>query len=473
MRHRENLVYGRFAGGRSHSSARYDDAETQESASNHWSSSENNASNAWNVNFNSSNVNNNNKYNSNSVRPVAACADFPYLRDSVIDAYLDCLHHKRTSKQAVEYMSIAYVDLNVLAKEIYDRTYTIGVSTCFMVKYPKYREVFAASFRDRIVHHWICMRLNPLFEFEHARLGNVSHNCRKGFGSIYSIREVANAMRRISCNYRKEAWVYKGDMDSFYMRIPKPLLWQRLEAFINAKYDFHDKDLLLWLTKMVVFHSPEKNCILNSPPDMWRNLKPSKSLFRTDDDKGIPIGNLTTQLFANFYMAQMDEKAKELFSGLNYHYVRFVDDFVIICDDKKQMLQRVRTLEDYIEKELHLKVHKDKKYCQLVSHGVSYVGAFIKNGRTYLSSRTLARFKERIVGFNRILDKDVVTIFDLTRIECVVNSYLGFCVRHRTYRKRRKYICMFVPSFWKYFYVKGHYQSIHIKKKITKNYISA
>lgn len=175
-------------------------------------------------------------------------------------------------------MLIAYVDLNVLAKEIYDRTYTIGVSTCFMVKYPKYSEVFAASFRDRIVHHWICMRLNPLFEFEHARLGNVSHNCRK---------------------------------------------------------------------------------------------------------------------------------------------------------------------------------------------------AFIKNGRTYLSSRTLARFKERIVGFNRILDKDVVTIFDLTRIECVVNSYLGFCVRHRTYRKRRKYICMFVPSFWKYFYVKGHYQSIHIKKKITKNYISA
>lgn len=205
-------------------------------------------------------------------------------------------------------MLIAYVDLNVLAKEIYDRTYTIVVSTCFMVKYPKYREVFAASFRDRIVHHWICMRLNPLFEFEHARLGNVSHNCRKGFGSIYSIHEVANAMRRISCNYRKEAWVYK---------------------------------------------------------------------------------------------------------------------------------------------------------------------AFIKNGRTYLSSRTLARFKERIVGFNRILDKDVVTIFDLTRIECVVNSYLGFCVRHRTYRKRRKYICMFVPSFWKYFYVKGHYQSIHIKKKITKNYISA
>ena len=84
---------------------------------------------------------------------------------------------------------------------LYDRTYEIGTSTCFIVKYPKYREVFAASFRDRIIHHWICLRLNPLFEYQHRLLGDVSHNCRVGFGSKYSVKEVAQAMKRISDKY--------------------------------------------------------------------------------------------------------------------------------------------------------------------------------------------------------------------------------------------------------------------------------
>ena len=465
---RKSLLYGRLTCMGSNPHICYEDAQSQESASNHWSSTENNASNAWNVNFGNSNVGNNNKFNRNQVRPVVACNDFDLLRESVIDAYLDCLRHKRSSKQAVEYMTEAYVDLPRLARELYDRTYEIGTSTCFIVKYPKYREVFAASFRDRIIHHWICLRLNPLFEYQHRLLGDVSHNCRVGFGSKYSVREVAQAMKRISDKYRKEAYIYKGDMDSFYMRISKSLLWGKLKGFIEQWYDGLDKSLLLWLTEKVVKHSPEKDCVLNSPPEYWTHLKPSKSLFRTEDDRGIPIGNLTTQIFANFFMLDMDRKAKELFAGLNYYYVRFVDDFVVICDDKKEMLRRVKVLEDFIEKELSLKVHRDKKYCQKVSHGVKYVGAVIKNNRTYLSSRTLARFKERVVGFNRVLSQDVVSLFDLLRIECVINSYLGFCVWHRTYRKRVEYIKMFVPSFWRYFYVKGHYQSIHIKKKFIK-----
>lgn len=467
---RMSLLYGRATGVNGNINARYDDAGTQETASNHRSSTENNATNAWNVNFSTGNLWNNNKYNRNRIRAVTACDDsyFNWLKESVTDAYFDCLRHKMSSKQAVEYMAVADVDIPVLACELYDRTYEIGTSTCFIVKYPKYREVFAASFRDRIIHHWICLRLNPLFEYQHRLLGDVSHNCREGFGARYSVKEVYKAIDRITEHYQKEAYVYKGDMDSFYMRISKSLMWKKLEPFINQWYDGHDKELLLWLVKKVVFHSPEKNCVLNSPPEYWTHLKPSKSLFRTDDDRGIPIGNLTTQIFANFFMLDMDRKAKELFEGLNYHYVRFVDDFVVICDDKKEMLRRMKMLEDFIEKELSLKVHRDKKYCQKVSHGVKYVGAVIKNNRTYLSSRTLARFKERVVGFNRVLSQDVVSLFDLLRIECVINSYLGFCVWHRTYRKRVEYIKMFVPSFWRYFYVKGHYQSIHIKKKFTK-----
>ncbi len=472
MRHRVNLLYGRFAGGERKLSTRYDVAETQKSASNHWSSLENNSSNAWNVNFNNSNINNNNKYNSYSVRPVVAYDNSQKLYNSVHEAYLDCLKNKRTSRQAVEYMSVAHSDLHILAKQLEERTYEIGPSTCFMVKYPKYREVFAASFRDRIIHHWICIRLNPLFEAKHHALGNVSHNCRKGFGSLYSIRKVSEAIRKISDNYRKKVFIYKGDFDSFYMRISKDKLWEKLEPFIDEKYHEEDKELLKWLTKKVIFHEPEKKCVLNSMPELWRKLNPSKSLFRTPDGRGVPIGNLTTQLFANFLMTGMDEKALELFEGLLYFYSRFVDDFLNICDDKDELLKRVKILENYVEEELLLKVHRNKKYCQEASHGVSYVGAYIKNGRTYLSSRTLARFEERVHGFNRLLTSRTMTILDLKRIESVINSYLGFCKWHRTYKKRKAYINMFVPEFWSYFYVRGHYDSIRIRRKFINTKIT-
>ena len=464
---RMSLLYGRATGVNGNIDARYDDAGTQETASNHRSSTENNATNAWNVNFSTGNLWNNNKYNRNRIRAVTACDDsyFNWLKESVTDAYFDCLRHKMSSKQAVEYMAVADVDIPVLAHELYDRTYEIGISTCFIVKYPKYREVFAASFRDRIIHHWICLRLNPLFDFQHRLSGDVSHNCRVGFGARYSSKRVYEAVKRITCNYKKDAWIYKGDMDSFYMRIPKSLLWKKLRAFIEQWYDGHDKDLLLWLVEKVVFNSPEKNCVLNSPEFYWHNLSPSKSLFRTDPDRGIPIGNLTTQIFANFFMLAMDRKAQDLFEGLNYHYVRFVDDFLIVCDDKSAMLERVKVLEHYVETELSLKVHKDKKYCQRASHGVKYVGVYLKNGRMYLSSRTLGKMRERIVGFNRILQSGTVMLLDLLRIERVINSYLGFCKGLRTYHKRKKYINMFDKSFWKYFFVKGHYDSVRLYRQ--------
>ena len=160
-----NPLNGRFANTFSRCVS-YEDAESQKD-SNFWSASENNTTNSYNVNFQNGNVNNN-KYNSYVVRAVTAFHDYhpvpQAFLDSVWEAYRDCMHGKFRSKQAIEYMTKAAEDIPVLAYELWSKTYKPGTSTCFMVLYPKPREVFAASFRDRIVHHWICLRLEPLFE---------------------------------------------------------------------------------------------------------------------------------------------------------------------------------------------------------------------------------------------------------------------------------------------------------------------
>lgn len=98
-------------------------------------------------------------------------------------------------------------------------------------------------------------------------------------------------------------------------------------------------------------------------------------------------------------------------------------------------------------------------------NGVLVVGTFLKPGRMYLSNRTLARFAERCNGFRSLLEGEEVNILDLQRIECVINSYMGFCKNRRTYGRRKQFINSMGGAFWKYYTVGGHYQNIKIKRK--------
>jgi len=491
MKTNYRALNGRLNGRLTARSARpfsYEVAKTQE-GSNHWSSTENNRNNARNVNFNSGNANNNNKYNGNVVRAVTAfdgIVPAPFLL-SVWEAYHDCLHGKMTSTQAIEYMTIAEKDIPCLARELWTGTYRPGTSTCFLVKYPKWREVFAANFRDRIIHHWVCLRLEPLFEERFISQGDLSFNCRKGYGTEKAVSHVREGMERVSCHYRKEAWVFKGDLVGFFMSIDKELLWYRLERFIarwrkryeregwqRVSFDILSRlgmtempemywDILTRTARVVVMHHPERDCLLNSPVSWWRHLTANKSLFTSST--GEPIGNLTTQLFANFLMSYFIAYVKFVFRGKNYCLAQFVDDFVLICDDLRFLVDSIPKLESFLEKSLHLKMHKDKRYMQPVKHGVLFVGTFIKPGRDYLSNRTLARMLERCTGFSKLFDEPDFNAFDLQHIEQVLNSYLGFCKGRRTYSFRRGYIERMGTEFWKYFYVRGSFKSVRLKQQ--------
>ena len=432
--------------------------------SNFWSSSENNATNAWNVNFQNGTANNNNKSNSYVVRAVTAFSDYPVpqaFADTVWEAYHDCLRGKKNSSQAVEYMTFAYADIPRLACELWDGNYQPGTSTCFMVRYPKLREVFAASFRDRIVHHWICLRLEPLFEERFRKQGNVSFNCRKGFGTEKAVEHVSDGLRRISDNYHCDAWVFRGDLEGFFMSIDKDLLWGKLERFIKRHYHGDYKDVLYRLTKTVVMHHPEKDCVLNSPAVWWRELSPRKSLFTMNT--GLPIGNLTTQLFANFLMSYFVSYVQWLFRGHDYCMAQFVDDFVLVSRDVSLLKDAVIKIESFLKEKLGLTLHRDKRYLQRASHGLLFVGTYIKPGRMYLSNRTVRRIRKRFAEMDVMLRDASVTPADCRHFESVMNSYLGFCHRRKTYRLRREIIEGLSKEFWKHFYIKGHYE--HVKTK--------
>lgn len=449
--------------------------QRSQKCSNYWSSLENNANNAWNVNFSSGNVNNNNKYNTNNVaRAVAehslygnaSIKTFGEFYRTVVEAFFDCLRGKRGSKEASEYMLIADEDLPILAYELWTGTYSPSISTCFLVKYPKLREVFAANFRDRIVHHWIILRLEPLLEARFIRQGNVSYNCRKGFGTLRCIKDLEAGLRKVTCDYKRKAWIFKFDIQGFFMSIPKSLLRDLLLRFIDEKYDGPDILILKDVVAKTVMHHPEMNCVVNTSVREWVNLEFSRSLFGADPDNGEPIGNLTTQHFANFFMSFFDQFVIELFKGKNYAYFRFVDDAVIICDDKEFLLESIKYLEFFLYEKLRLRMHPKKRYFQPASHGVEFVGAWIKPHRTYISNRTVSRFMEKMYGFNIfILKKRTLNIMDISRIRSVVNSYLGFMICHSAYKIRRKILESMDQRFMEYFNV-VNFSKITVKQEI-------
>lgn len=426
--------------------------------------SEINANNSWNVNFNDGNVNNNNnKSNDNYVRPCTANVEYQIILRTIYEAYEDCLKGKRSSPQTLEYMPTAAEDLPLLAWEVYTMTYKPSVSTCFMVTFPKLREVFAAAFRDRIIHHWICLRMLPLFEERCHELGDVSHACRKGYGTKTAIAQVQEGMIRVSDHLQKEAWIYKGDIVGFFMNISKTILWDMLEDLIKRKYGGEDMDLLLYLVRVTVLHHPEKLCTIQSPMEMWKLIRQDKSMFFIDDDLGEPIGNLTTQLFAGYYNSFLDEFVEELFRGKNYSYTRSVDDFVIICDDRIFLRHAIRQIADFTSAQLGLECHKDKIYFQPVSHGVKFLGMYVYAYRKYTISRTIGRFIDRV---NLCISECKAGMTEI-RAEYwshVFNSYFGFLVQGNEYRKRTEIFKMLPHAWYIYFNITNR-RKVTIKRR--------
>ena len=445
------------------------------STGNHWSSTENSTNNSWNVNFGDGNSNNNNKYNANIVRPAVAHPTKAWfrLRESLQIAYKDCCRGKGSSQQFQDYIPHANEDLDLLTTQLMERTYVPSTSTCFLVRYPKLREVFAAAFRDRIIHHWICLRLVPHFEEININIGDVSHNCRVGYGTKSAVNSVYKAIKDVTYSYGQDGYLFRGDLVGFFMSLPKQRMCNQLIEFAQSQYHGDFKNTLLWLIETVVMHRPEQNCMFNSDPKDWVGLAHNKSLFRTGKGKGAPIGNLTTQLFANFYMADFDaymmDRVKELRAkGIRAEYHRFVDDFIFVCSDKKALQWLIRAAEIKI-KSMDLNMHKDKRYIQPTSHGVMFVGTYIKNGRLYLSNRTIGRFRDKVIEIERYVQRPPaeITSADRDHILATLNSYLGFCKGRQTYRIRRRIMkpLIFSEDFKRYFKINRYVTKVTLKKR--------
>ena len=436
-------------------------------ATNYWACTENGQNNAWNVNFGSGNTNGNNKYNTMYSRALAALEEEYII--TWIDAYDDCCKHKKSSSQCILYRLHA-VDIINLALEASLGTYMPTTSITFIVIYPRLREIFAANFRDRIVQHWIVIRIEPLLEQRFISQGNVSYNCRKGFGTLAAVNRLESMILEVSGNYSSKAYIGKYDIVSFFMSIDVRILWQLLEPFVRENYKGDDLEMLLYLLRITIFHRPQDNCERRGKLKLWEYLDKRKSLFYALLFIGMAIGNITSQLLANFFLSFFDDLMIRLCEKHGAKYIRFVDDYAIVACSIRIIKIIEAEARIWLYEILHLQLHDKKVYIQEVKHGVKFVGTVIKPGRKYLSNTTWGKFYELMIEFEATCKDICITgpcienLYRLERLLSGVNSYLGFAAHNNSYSIL--YRCfMSKVYFWKICYLTNHLLRVKIKKK--------
>ena len=388
----------------------------------------------------------------------------------LFQAYYDARRYKRNTMSALNFEINLERNLIELYQELKNGTYEISPSLAFIIFDPVQREIIASPFRDRVVHHLVFNYINPIFE---KIFINDSYSCRVGKGTSYGINRISQFIRSSSRNYHQNSYVLKLDISGYFMSINQKRLYVKVKKYLlrnSVNYPF-DLKLILALLKKIIFHDYIKDCIIRGGQVNWLKLPRNKSLFFTPPGFGLPIGNLTSQLFSNVYLNDIDHYIKRTLKFK--YYGRYVDDFIIVDNDKERLRAVIVTITDYLAANLDLKLHPQKIYLQHYTKGVNFLGAIVKPHRIYIRNRTKNNFYRAIAKVNNVLKGEEIDKLKLLKILASTNSYLGMMGQYRTYYLRRKILTSKLDHiFWKFFRLannKDKYKKVILKKFAGKS----
>jgi len=340
---------------------------------------------------------------SSALSPSAdsGCEEDPFTFQDLAQAWFDCRRTKRSSESAQAFERHAEQHLVALQEQLFSRAWRPGRSFCFVVTQPRCREVWAAPFRDRIVHWLLYNKIAARFvsSFVHT-----STACIPGRGTLFAAQQLEHQVRSLTQNWTHPAHYLKCDLANFFVSIDKHVLWAELERRIPEPF-WRD------LAHTVLFHDPRADYELRCPKPLLERVPPHKRLVNAPADTGLPIGNLSSQFFANVLLNVLDQHVKHQLRIR--HYGRYVDDFYLLHEDPAHLNACRVGLEAWLPARLHLHLNPRKTVLQPVDRGIDFVGQVVRPWHRATRPRTV----ERAIGRLRFVDRaDVFT---------VGNSYLG------------------------------------------------
>ena len=350
-------------------------------------------------------------------------------------AFACAKRHKASKSYVRKFESDLDGNLRKLCEDLYTRQYEPEPSSCFIVVRPKRREVFAAQFRDRIVHHLYFNYTHELFERTFIK---DCYSCIAERGTHYGISRLAQHIRRESRNYQRECYILKLDLRGYFMHIDrKRLLEISLSTLRNMSQhriskhhkmmwqDVLDMGFIKWLTRKIVLLDPTKHCRFAGRRSDWDGLDVNKSLFKTPKGCGLPIGNLTSQLLSNVYLNVFDQFMKRVLKCK--HYGRYVDDSYVVACSKQWLLSLVPIIRQFLRSRLRLDLHMGKLQVIKFSYGVEFLGGFVKPYVEYISNASLVRM---------LYNVGMMNYGDAGAVYRSVNSFLGTLSHYSSYNVR-------------------------------------
>jgi RNA-directed DNA polymerase len=324
----------------------------------------------------------------------------PYLFHQLVQAYLDCRRTKRNSASAMAFEAQAEHNLYQLHDDLSSGVYQPGGSICFVITHPKPREVWAARFRDRVVHHLLYNHIAPRF---HARFVADSCACIPGRGTLYAAKRLEHQVRSHTHNWSRPAHYLKCDLANFFVSIDKAVLLEQLQRQVTEPW-------WMQLAELILMHDPRSTVEVRGTRAELALVPPHKSLFHAPNGYGLPIGNLSSQFFANVLLDDLDQFAKHRLPAP--HYVRYVDDFVLL-HDSTQWLNQARERIEVKLADLHLQLNPRKTVLQPIARGIDFVGHLVKPWRRITRRKTLN------VALDRLQDMPAADLHQSA------NSYFG------------------------------------------------
>lgn len=385
------------------------------------------------------------------------------LLDDLFLAYYEARRNKRNTTSQLDFEMDLEHNLIVLYEELLAHTYKPGPMVCFITQHPVRREIFASQFRDRVVHHLLFRYIAPIFERQFIY---DSYSCRKGKGTLFGINRLDHHIRSCNHNYTQDAYVLKLDVKGYFMSINKQKLYLLIDRRLKDKWykednrykednkeNINNKDnkdninrsarrdarlsnklgaLVDYLVREIIFKDPTNGCEIRGSRKDWKKLPLSKTLFGKPKDIGLPIGDLTSQLFSNIYLGELDNYAKRTLKIK--HYGRYVDDFFIVDTDLDRLKAYIPQMRTFLKDELGLTLHPRKTYLQHYRHGVPFLGIFIKPHRRYAMPRCIASFRQSMRHVNNICRNDTPTQEEKEAVRETLNSYCAYFTKVKAYK---------------------------------------
>jgi hypothetical protein len=317
-------------------------------------------------------------------RPVLLPSADPDLFALLVQAYLDCRRNKRGRASAQAFEARAEHRLFDLYERLAGGHWRPGRSICFVVHRPRPREVWAAPFEDRIVHHLLYNQVAARFQ---ASFLADSCACIPGRGTLYGARRLERHVRSCTHNWSRPAYYLKLDLANFFVSIDKRALRDQLRRRITEPW---------WrsLAETILMHDPRGDVLVRGRPSELALVPPHKSLFNAPPDHGLPIGNLPSQFCANVLLDELDQHIKHRLRAP--WYVRYVDDMVLL-HPSAQWLGVIRQQIAAKLADLHLQLNPRKTILQPVARGVDFVGQVIRPWRRTTRRTTLVTALQRLM----------------------------------------------------------------------------